>query len=182
MDLFEGLSNAYHDRGGPDGVQFRGNARRDAGTGRSRARSAPFGVSNETRLGRQPVLARRRALARRPRLVSIQNAYHLLNRQFELGLAEFSFREQVGLLAYSPLAQGYLTGKYLHGARPAGARSTLFNRGQRYQKPGVDEAIEDYLDLAQGIFPRIPCIWRWPSSPRGLSSPPISSARPISTS
>jgi aryl-alcohol dehydrogenase-like predicted oxidoreductase len=54
----------------------------------------------------------------------------------------------LGLLAYSPLAQGYLTGKYLHGARPADARSTVFNRGQRYQKPGVDEAIEDYVALA----------------------------------
>jgi aryl-alcohol dehydrogenase-like predicted oxidoreductase len=86
---------------------------------------------------------------RGPRVASIQNAYHLLNRQFELGLAEFAFREQVGLLAYSPLAQGYLTGKYLNGARPAGARTTLFNRGQRYEKPGVDAAIEDYCALAR---------------------------------
>jgi aryl-alcohol dehydrogenase-like predicted oxidoreductase len=84
-----------------------------------------------------------------PRVVSIQNAYHLLNRQFEIGLAEFAFREQVGLLAYSPLAQGFLTGKYLGGARPEGARFTLFDRGQRYQKPGVDEAIGDYLALAK---------------------------------
>ncbi len=87
--------------------------------------------------------------------MSIQNAYHLLNRQFEIGLAEFACREQVGLLAYSPLAQGFLTGKYLHGARPPGARSTLFDRGQRYEKPGVDAAIEDYLALAKefGLHP-----------------------------
>ena len=113
-----------------------------------------FGVSNETAWGVSQFL-RGAGAGAGPRLVSIQNAYNLLNRQFELGLAEFAFREQVGLLAYSPLGQGYLTGKYLHGARPPGARSTLFDRGQRYQKPGVDEAIADYLALAQefGLHP-----------------------------
>ena len=60
-----------------------------------------------------------------------------------------ALREHVGLLAYSPLAQGYLTGKYLDGARPPGARTTLFNRGQRYEKPGVDEAIRAYHELAR---------------------------------
>ena len=66
-----------------------------------------------------------------------------------------ALQEKVGLLAYSPLAQGYLTGKYLNGARPAGARTTLFDRGQRYQKPGVDEAITAYHALAreEGIDP-----------------------------
>ena len=58
-------------------------------------------------------------------------------------------RDQVGLLAYSPLAQGYLTGKYQNGARPPGARTTLFDRGQRYEKPGVEAAIDKYLDLAR---------------------------------
>jgi aryl-alcohol dehydrogenase-like predicted oxidoreductase len=58
-------------------------------------------------------------------------------------------REDVGLLANSPLAQGYLTGKYLDGARPAGARTTLFNRGQRYEKPGTDDAIRAYLGVAR---------------------------------
>ena len=139
-----------------------------------------FGVSNETAWGVSQFL-RAAEMGVGPRLVSIQNAYHLLNRQFELGLAEFAFREQVGLLAYSPLAQGFLTGKYLHGARPEGARFTLFDRGQRYQKPGVDEAIEDYHALARE-FGLIRSIWRWPSSLRGLSSPPISSARRRSTS
>ncbi|MBS9476049.1 aldo/keto reductase [Ancylobacter radicis] len=90
-----------------------------------------------------------------PRVASIQNAYNLLNRTYETALAEISLREDIGLLAYSPLGQGYLTGKYQNGARPAGARTTLFNRGQRYQTPGAEEAIEDYLAIAReaGIDP-----------------------------
>ena len=84
-----------------------------------------------------------------PRVVSIQNAYNLLNRTFDVGLAEIAMREQVGLLAYSPLAQGYLTGKYQNGARPAGARTTLFNRGDRYEKPGAEAAIDGYLKVAR---------------------------------
>ena len=88
-------------------------------------------------------------------MVSIQNAYNLINRTFEIGLAEFAIREQVGLLAYSPLAQGYLSGKYQNGARPPGARTTLFERGQRYEKPGVSQAIDKYLALAKdfGVDP-----------------------------
>lgn len=64
-------------------------------------------------------------------------------------------REQVSLLAYSPLAQGYLTGKYLGGARPPGARSTLFERGQRYQGPGAETALKNYVELAaaHGLTP-----------------------------
>ena len=83
------------------------------------------------------------------RVASIQNAYSLLNRTFEIGLAEIAMREHVGLLAYSPLAQGYLSGKYLHGARPTGARSTLFNRGQRYERPGTEDAIVKYIAIAK---------------------------------
>ena len=56
-------------------------------------------------------------------MASLQNAYNLVNRTFEVNLAEVCEREDVGLLAYSPLAQGYLTGKYDHGARPEGART-----------------------------------------------------------
>lgn len=77
------------------------------------------------------------------------NAYNLLNRSYEVGLAEFHERERVGLLAYSPLAQGFLTGKYQRGARPPGARTTLFERGQRYQKPGTEAAIDAYLAIAR---------------------------------
>jgi len=84
-----------------------------------------------------------------PRVQSIQNAYSLLNRTFETALAEVAVHEDVGLLAYSPLAQGYLTGKYLDGARPAGARTTLFDRGQRYQTEGAEEAIKRYIGLAR---------------------------------
>jgi aryl-alcohol dehydrogenase-like predicted oxidoreductase len=84
-----------------------------------------------------------------PRVQSIQNAYNLLNRTYETALAEVSLREGVSLLAYSPLGQGFLTGKYLDGARPPGARTTLFNRGQRYETPGAEPAIRQYVELAR---------------------------------
>ncbi|WP_395664687.1 aldo/keto reductase [Methylocella sp.] len=106
------------------------------------------GLSNETSWGTMRFLAAAEA-GRGPRVASIQNAYNLVNRTFEIGLAEIALREDVGLLAYSPLAQGYLTGKYQGGARPPGARTTLFGRGQRYEKPGVEEAIDAYLALAR---------------------------------
>ncbi|RTL87760.1 MAG: aldo/keto reductase [Hyphomicrobiales bacterium] len=108
------------------------------------------GLSNETPWGVARFL-RAAELGHGPRVVSIQNAYNLINRAFEMGLAEFAEREQVGLLAYSPLAQGYLTGKYQGGARPAGARTTLFERAQRYEKPGVEAAIDAYLALARDL-------------------------------
>ncbi|MHB2165498.1 aldo/keto reductase [Alsobacter sp. R-9] len=106
------------------------------------------GLSNESAWGTMTFLkaSEMRGL---PRVVSVQNAYNLLNRTYEVAMAEVSMREDVGLLAYSPLAQGYLTGKYLDGARPAGARTTLFNRGQRYEKPGAEEAIRKYVELAR---------------------------------
>ncbi|MGE4372745.1 MAG: aldo/keto reductase [Xanthobacter sp.] len=109
-----------------------------------------IGVSNETSWGLHAYLrGAERGLG--PRLVSNQNAYNLLNRIYETDLAEFAVREGVGLLAYSPLGQGYLTGKYQRGARPAGARTTLFDRGQRYEKPGVEETIDAYLALARQL-------------------------------
>jgi aryl-alcohol dehydrogenase-like predicted oxidoreductase len=106
------------------------------------------GLSNETAWGTSRFIhAWERGCG--PRMVSIQNAYNLLNRTFEIGLAEIAVREKVGLLAYSPLAQGYLTGKYQNGAKPEGSRSVLFNRGQRYEKPGAAQAIDKYLALAK---------------------------------
>ncbi|WP_407049527.1 aldo/keto reductase [Methyloraptor flagellatus] len=105
------------------------------------------GLSNETSWGVMKWLAASDA-AGQARVQSIQNAYSLVNRTFEVNLAETCLREEVGLLAYSPLAQGYLTGKYRDGALPAGARKTLFNRLQRYEKPGSQEAIAAYCDLA----------------------------------
>jgi aryl-alcohol dehydrogenase-like predicted oxidoreductase len=66
-------------------------------------------------------------------------------------MSEFHHRSQVGLLAYSPLAQGYLSGKYIDGARPAGARTTLFERGDRYEIPEANEAIKSYVNYARSI-------------------------------
>jgi aryl-alcohol dehydrogenase-like predicted oxidoreductase len=106
-----------------------------------------IGVSNESAWGTMRFIAESNA-RKLPRVQSIQNAYNLLNRTFETALAEIGMRERVGLLAYSPLGQGYLTGKYLGGARPARARNTLFNRGQRYELAGAEEATRAYLDLA----------------------------------
>lgn len=107
-----------------------------------------IGLSNETAWGLSRFLHLSETTGQ-ARVVSVQNAYNLLNRVYEEGLSEFRFREDVGLLAYSPLAQGYLTGKYQGGARPAGARTTLFDRAQRYQKPGTAAAVDAYLEIAR---------------------------------
>ncbi len=106
-----------------------------------------IGVSNETPWGVMTYLrlAETQGL---PRIVSIQNPYSLLNRSFEAGLAEVAHREGVGLLAYSPLAFGVLSGKYLGGKKPAGARVTLFERFSRYSAPYVDGIVGQYAELA----------------------------------
>ncbi len=105
------------------------------------------GVSNESSWGTMRYVTASELYAV-PRIASIQNAYSLVNRTFETGLAEIARRENVGLLGYSALAQGYLTGKYRNGALPAGARKTLFNRLQRYEDPRAIEAFDAYLNLA----------------------------------
>jgi aryl-alcohol dehydrogenase-like predicted oxidoreductase len=107
-----------------------------------------IGVSNETPWGVAQFLKAAEKLDL-PRIVTIQNPYNLLNRTFEIGLSEFAFREQVGLLAYSPLAFGVLTGKYLHGARPAGARLSLYERFVRYNNPQAEKAAQEYVALAR---------------------------------
>lgn len=84
-----------------------------------------------------------------PRVASLQNAYNLVNRTFEVNLAEVCDREAVSLLAYSPVGQGYLTGKYDHGARPEGSRSQLFNRGQRYETSNAADVQLEYNELAR---------------------------------
>ncbi len=84
-----------------------------------------------------------------PRIVTIQNPYSLLNRSFEVGLAEVSQFEGVELLAYSCLAFGTLTGKYLNGAKPAGARNTLFSRFTRYSSEQSQKAVAAYVDIAK---------------------------------
>jgi aryl-alcohol dehydrogenase-like predicted oxidoreductase len=107
-----------------------------------------YGLSNEAPWGVAEHL--RAATAKNlDRVVSIQNPYSLVNRWYEVGLAEFAHREAVGLLAYSPLAMGVLSGKYLGGAKPAGARLTLFTRFTRYSNPQVERATERYVALAQ---------------------------------
>lgn len=107
-----------------------------------------IGISNETPWGtmRYLQLAESRGW---PRIASIQNPYSLLNRSFEVGLAEISQREDVGLLAYSPLGFGVLSGKYLDGARPEGARLTLFERFSRYSNPQGERATAAYVALAR---------------------------------
>jgi aryl-alcohol dehydrogenase-like predicted oxidoreductase len=105
------------------------------------------GLSNETPWGVMEYLrlASERGLAK---VVSIQNVYNLLSRQFETGLAEMAIREEVGLLAYSPLAFGVLSGKYLGGKMPAGSRLALFERFARYGSPQSTSATEAYKEIA----------------------------------
>ena len=106
-----------------------------------------YGLSNETPWGAMKYLqiAEQHQL---PRAVSIQNPYNLLNRSYEIGLAEVSHREDIGLLAYSPMAFGALSGKYLGGKRPAGARLTLFDRFTRYTSSRAEQATQAYVNLA----------------------------------
>ncbi|WP_457789093.1 NADP(H)-dependent aldo-keto reductase [Pseudomonas sp. PL-6] len=107
-----------------------------------------IGLSNETPWGTMKFLQLAESRGW-PRAVSIQNPYNLLNRSFEVGLAEVAMREQCGLLAYSPLAFGMLSGKYEGGARPAGARISLFSRFTRYTNPQSEAACSRYVALAR---------------------------------
>lgn len=114
-----------------------------------------IGVSNETPWGvcEFARLAEQHGL---PRIATIQNVYNLMSREFDVALAETCHREQVALLAYSPLAFGFLTGKYENGALPAGARMTLFgDQWPRYRKPQIAEAVVMYRSIADrvGISP-----------------------------
>lgn len=108
-----------------------------------------IGVSNETAWGVAEFLKQSERLGL-PKIVSIQNPYSLLNRLYEGGLSEFTHREGVSLLAYSPLAFGALTGKYLNGARPEGSRlAAVYRTFNRYDSPLAQEAIADYVQLAK---------------------------------
>ncbi|MGG6292851.1 NADP(H)-dependent aldo-keto reductase [Leptolyngbya sp. AN02str] len=109
-----------------------------------------LGLSNETAWGVASFCRIAEQLGL-PKVVSIQNAYHLMNRTFEQGLAECCLREQIGLLAYSPLAFGNLTGKYLRSADAHGRMKEFAGFGQRYLKPRVEEAIAAYVNLAQQV-------------------------------
>ncbi|HET19647.1 MAG TPA: aldo/keto reductase, partial [Chromatiales bacterium] len=107
-----------------------------------------IGLSNETPWG---VCEFMRLAAEHglPRIATIQNAYHLLNRTFETGLAEACHHLQVPLLAYSPLAFGALTGKYIADPQAPGRLNLFPGFGRRYAKPNVDPAVREYLRIAR---------------------------------
>lgn len=107
-----------------------------------------IGLSNETPWGTLKFLHLAEKLGLE-KFVSVQNPYSLLNRTYEIGMSEIAHYENVGLLAYSPLAFGYLTGKFRHGARPANARVTLYSRFSRYSNPQSEWANEQYAQLAE---------------------------------
>jgi len=106
----------------------------------------PWGVSEFVKCAEQMGL---------PKIVSVQNAYHLMNRGFEAGLAEVCHRTKVGLLAYSPLAFGHLTGKYLADPNAKGRITQFPGFGQRYAKPNVPVASREYVRIAKeaGLSP-----------------------------
>jgi len=107
-----------------------------------------IGLSNETPWGVMTFLNCHIAKDL-PRVQTVQNPYNLLNRTFDIGLAEIALQEEVGLLAYSPLGGGTLTGKYLNGQVPKGTRRDIDPRSSRYARPRADEAVADYLAIAK---------------------------------
>ena len=107
------------------------------------------GLSNETPWGVSKFLelSKEKGL---PRMMSIQNPYNLLNRTYEVGLAEISVRDEIGLLAYSPLASGYLSGKYRNNQMPKNSR--IERDGSfwtRYAKPNTGKAVDAYFEIAK---------------------------------
>ena len=107
------------------------------------------GLSNETPWGVNKFLQLSEEL-KLPRMMSIQNPYSLLNRSYEVGLAEISIRDEIGCLAYSPLASGYLTGKYRNGVKPKGSRIERdADFWTRYQKPNMENAVEEYYKISK---------------------------------
>ena len=108
-----------------------------------------IGLSNETAWGLSQFLEISK-IKSLPKVVSVQNPYNLINRSYEVGLAEISIRENAGLLAYSPLASGYLSGKYRNGKMPKDSRMDLFfDFWPRYRTPHSKEAIDEYFKISQ---------------------------------
>jgi aryl-alcohol dehydrogenase (NADP+) len=108
-----------------------------------------YGLSNETAWGVCEFTRAAKELGV-PGPVTLQNSYSLISRNVDNDLAETLFREKISLLAYSPLAAGILSGKYLGGAKPAEARFTLFDSlGIRFRKNMVPEAVDAYAGLAK---------------------------------
>jgi aryl-alcohol dehydrogenase-like predicted oxidoreductase len=146
----------YEHKDGGDWNKFEdvlGNLKRFVDDGKIRevglSNETPWGVSKFLEISKEKKL---------PRMMSVQNPYNLLNRTYEVGLAEISVRDKIGLLAYSPLASGYLTGKYRNDQMPKNSR--IERDGDfwtRYDKPNTNKAVEAYhkiakkhgLDLAQ---------------------------------
>ena len=106
------------------------------------------GLSNETPWGTMTFLqlAEKHGL---PMMQSVQNQYNLLSRTYDSGMAEVSMHTKCGLLAYSPLARGRLTGKYLGGRLPPGSSKTMDKRQSRYDKPRSVQATQDYVAIAE---------------------------------
>ena len=101
----------------------------------------PWGALNYLQLSKDKNL---------PRMMSIQNPYSLLNRSYEVGLAEVSVREQIGCLAYSPLASGYLSGKYRNKKFPKGSRMERdYDFWTRYRKPNTEDAVDLYYKISE---------------------------------
>jgi len=106
------------------------------------------GLSNESAWGLSKYLEISKS-KNLPKMMSVQNPYNLLNRTYEIGLAEISIREKSGLLAYSPLASGILSGKYRNGALPEGSRIKLFgDRFPRYKTKNATNAVEEYYKIS----------------------------------
>ena len=107
-----------------------------------------IGLSNETSWGLSKFLEVSK-LKTLPKMMSVQNPYNLLCRTYEIGLAEISIREKSGLLAYSPLAGGFLTGKYRNNNLPENSRQRLFgDYYTRYTKPNASNVIEKYWNIS----------------------------------
>lgn len=108
-----------------------------------------IGLSNETPWGTMKYM-QAATTHNLPKPVTVQNSYSMIHRGYEVGMSEVSLRENIGLLAYSPLAQGVLSGKYLGGNKPEGARGTLFPRFiARYMGEGSLEAVSRYENIAK---------------------------------
>ena len=100
----------------------------------------PFGLSKYIELSKNKKL---------PRMMSVQNPYNLVNRTYEIGMAEISIRERCGLLVYYPLATGALSGKYRNGQMPKNSRQALFKGWERHLNPLAMKAYEEYYKLAK---------------------------------
>ena len=108
-----------------------------------------IGLSNETPWGFLKFL-RIAEEQKLPRVVSVQNPYSLVNRSYEVGMSEISMREKTGLLAYSPLAGGYLTGKYRNNQIPKNSRMDLYyNNYSRYHSRRTYDAVDEYFKIAK---------------------------------